>query len=69
MIPGTPEYDPVTHRNVPKYFTPLEALEILMANPVALKRRLAKTNGQRNLRLSEKCEKTNRKIAGKKMPA
>ena len=63
MSPGTAEYDPATHRNVPKYFTPMAAFERLMEKPMALERRLAKRNGQRSWSLSEKCAKDNRKIA------
>jgi hypothetical protein len=65
--PGTAEYDPATHRNVPKYFTPVGASEMLMVKPTALERRLAKMNGQRSLSLSEKCEDNNRRMAVEQM--
>ena len=55
----------MTHRNVPKYFTPLGAFEMLMEKPTAEERRPARMNGQRNLRLSEKCAKNNRTVAGR----
>lgn len=47
------EYDPVIHRNVPKYLTPTAAFERLIQKPMALERRLPKMNGQRNINLSE----------------
>ena len=66
-MPGLAEYDPATHRNVPKYFTPAGASEILMPKPTAETRRPARTNGQRNFSLSEKWPKTNRVTAGKEL--
>jgi len=54
MKPGVAEYDPATHKKVPKYFTLLGALEMLIPKPTAQQRRAARRNGQRNLSLSEK---------------
>ena len=52
-MPGREEYVPVTHKKVPKYFTPFGASEMLMAKPTAEQRRPAKMNGQRSFNLSE----------------
>ena len=61
--PGVEEYDPITHKKVPKYFTPMEASEMLIPKPTAQERRLARINGQRNLSLSEKWANSNETIA------
>ena len=63
--PGTVEYAPVVHRNVPKYFTPAGAPERLIPKPRAPVRRLVRMNGQRSLSLSEQWPKINKVAAGR----
>lgn len=48
-----PAYDPDTIRNVPKYFTPMDACEMLIEKPVMHMRRPAKMKGERSLSLSD----------------
>jgi len=57
------EYDPVTHRKVPKYFAPFGTLNRLIPKPTAEERRPARIDGQRSLSLSEKWAKNNKTIA------
>lgn len=45
--PGNAAYDPDTQKNVPKYFTPIGASEILMAKPIRHITRPARINGER----------------------
>ena len=47
MTIGAPRYAPVTTKYVPKYFAPIEALEILIANPMNASARPRNTNGER----------------------
>ena len=53
----------MTQKKVPKYFTPTEALEMLIPKPTAQERLLARMNGHRNLSLSAKWENSNETIA------
>jgi len=57
----------MTQKKVPKYFTPTEALEMLIPKPTAQERRPVRTNGQRNLSLSAKWANSNKTIARKEI--
>lgn len=65
--PGYAAYNPVMQRNVPKYFVPFVAVEILMENPTRLMRRQMKRNGERILTWSDHDAKITRKIARVKL--
>ena len=53
---GNIPYDPATQKNVPKYFTGKEALEIWMPKPMKHIAWPVRTNGKRHFILSEKRE-------------
>jgi hypothetical protein len=51
--PGVAEYEPATHKKVPKYFTPWETSVMLIAKPTPERRSEVRTKGHRSLSLSE----------------
>ena len=53
-IPGKAAYVPATQKNVPKYFTPIGALDMLMLKPMRLMTFPSKMKGDRSFVLSEK---------------
>lgn len=57
-MPVIAEYEPDTQRNVPKYFTPMAASEMLIAKPTKHKRSPAPMKGERILSVSEAIAKT-----------
>lgn len=61
-VPGYAAYNPAIQKNVPKYFAPIGASEILMAKPIRAMSRHAKRNGERILTWSDHDAKTMSRI-------
>jgi hypothetical protein len=61
--PGNPAYAPATHKNVPKYLAPDDALDMLIPNPTAQRVSAASMNGNRRRILSDQTENTSSTMA------
>ena len=62
-IPGNAAYAPETQKNVPKYFTPMRAFEMLIVKPIRHIIRPARMKGDRIFQRSERCAKVSRIMA------